>query len=39
MTKEGEEPMPELSQEKINVTDKDLKSVFTKVKIIARVML
>jgi len=40
ITKDGMDPMPELTQKnKIDVTEKDLKSVFTKVRRIARVML
>ena len=36
VTNFGSDPMPVLFQEKIKVTDKDLKSVFTKVRLIAR---
>jgi len=38
LTKDGTEPMPEIKKQKIVITDKDLRSVFTRVVKMKRVL-
>ena len=39
ITNNGTDPMPKNNNNKIKVTERDLKSAFTKVRLIARVLL